>query len=590
MYAELSADGRRFVLLATGTPDEMTHAGHLLSRCTPLFSEAGEGALWCPATWGAAVQLSAAFGDGWHPSPRLIEWIKAETLKRSHQLTSLDSSSEPLAFRLPEGLKPYSWQLLGAHLIARLGSAFLMDDAGTGKTMTAILGLVQRASTTMLPLVPGLVVCPASVVDPWVEAWQTWAPHVRVLPWRGDKQRRIRLIGKADVYVASWDIIRSDAGPATAGRHRPLITLDPGFVVLDEVHKMKNGQALQTKAARRLAHLAHAKTGTVIAMSGTPIAKSPFDAWPALDALEPGAWPAGERWKERYCVEYGAEYGVEQISLDAKMDPEFRLSLLGQVRRVAKADAMPELPPKIHSVRTVELPPKARAAYDSMESDMLTELDSGEELSIMWVMAQVGLLTQMASATAADVEITYGPDTDELGEPKRHQHVILSAPSWKVDALLEIMAERPGEPIVAFGASRQLMMIAGEQATKAGHRVGYIVGGQTPKQRTENVKAFQAGELDLICVTTAAGGTGITLTRSACAVFLQRPWSMIDALQAEDRLHRIGAQGHESIDIIDIVAKATVDTRIRDVLRGKAGQLAELVQDPRVVHELFGGK
>ena len=39
----------------------------------------------------------------------------------------------------------------------------------------------------------------------------------------------------------------------------------------------------------------------------------------------------------------------------------------------------------------------------------------------------------------------------------------------------------------------------------------------------------------------------------------------------------------------DIVAENTVDTRVRAVLREKAGQLADLVQDPRVVAELLGG-
>lgn len=39
----------------------------------------------------------------------------------------------------------------------------------------------------------------------------------------------------------------------------------------------------------------------------------------------------------------------------------------------------------------------------------------------------------------------------------------------------------------------------------------------------------------------------------------------------------------------DIVAAETIDTRVRAVLREKAGQLADLVQDPRIVAELLGG-
>jgi hypothetical protein len=53
--------------------------------------------------------------------------------------------------------------------------------------------------------------------------------------------------------------------------------------------------------------------------------------------------------------------------------------------------------------------------------------------------------------------------------------------------------------------------------------------------------------------------------------------------------HRIGSEVHDSIEIVDIVATDTLDSRIRQVLYGKAGQLAELLQDKRIVTQLLGG-
>ena len=41
-------------------------------------------------------------------------------------------------------------------------------------------------------------------------------------------------------------------------------------------------------------------------------------------------------------------------------------------------------------------------------------------------------------------------------------------------------------------------MLAGQQAAAAGHRVGYVVGGQSQTDRTATVRAFQSGELDLL--------------------------------------------------------------------------------------------
>jgi SNF2 family DNA or RNA helicase len=141
---------------------------------------------------------------------------------------------------------------------------------------------------------------------------------------------------------------------------------------------------------------------------------------------------------------------------------------------------------------------------------------------------------------------------------------------------------------VVFAPSAQLIRLAGAAAASEGYRVGYIIGGQSQGVRTQTVADFQAGKLDMVGVTTGAGGVGITLTAASTAVFLQRPWSLVESIQAEDRLHRIGA-AHESIEIIDVIASNTIDTRIRAILRERAGQLADLVQDPRLAAELLGG-
>jgi SNF2 family DNA or RNA helicase len=355
--------------------------------------------------------------------------------------------------------------------------------------------------------------------------------------------------------------------------------------VIDECHFIKNARAERSKAVRALAKSARC----VVALSGTPITHHPGDLWSALACLEPHAYPSSERWVNRYCHVVPGDYKDEILGLNPHTEPEFRLSLLGAFRRVAKADVLTQLPPKVYSVRTVDLPPAWRKSYDDFEARMLAELPDGQELSVMDTLSVLTHSAALASA-AGDVRIELGPDIDErTGEAKRHVHVDLKAPSWKVDALLEVLEERPGAPVVAFAPSRQLMTLAGEAAAKAGLRVGYVVGGQSAGERTRRVEAFQAGQLDLMCATTGAGGVGLTLTAASTVVFLQRPWSLVESLQAEDRAHRIGSEIHDSIEVVDIVARDTVDTRVRAVLRERAGQLADLVQDPRIVTALLGG-
>lgn len=573
LIGELTADESRIVLMGNGPDEILATLARTLQTLTPSFTKTNPpGALSAPVTWATVVQLGYTFGQSWQAGPRLAEWIRTELIRRV-------AYGGVLNYRPPEGCVPRPYQVEGAAMIAVAGRALLFDDPGTGKTITTILGLVERANTVGTGVFPLVCVVPASIVDPWVEAWQTWAPHVRVVAWRGTSTRRKALAGKADVYVTSYDTARMDA----SNKDGPLVRLRPAGIVADECHLIKTPYALRSFAVRRLAKQAQ----VFIGLSGTPITHHPGDLWPTLDALAPYAWPSRERWIDRYCTKLTLEYNVEVLGLHLHTEPEFRTTLIGQHRRVSKADVLPDLPQKVYTVHTVTLPPAYRQAYDDMEDRMLAELPDGGELSVMSVLAQITRLGQLASA-AADVAVTVESDP-ETGEDREHVRVTLKAPSWKIDALLSILDERPGQPVVAFTPSRQLAVLAVEMARKAGLRVGLVAGKQDMRERTEIVHAFQTGKLDLLCATTGTGGVGLTLTAAGTVVFLQRPWSIVEALQAEDRCHRIGSEIHDSIEIIDIVASNTIDSRVRTVLRDKAGQLADLLQDQRIVTELLGG-
>lgn len=476
----------------------------------------------------------------------------------------------------------------------------------TGKTGTAVLGLVEQATRSGRIVGqdgPVVVVCPASVIDSWVREWKMWAPHVDVVAWRGAdrKDKLTHQTGRgqvqpiAQVYITSYDTARMDASEVSS--LATLLKLGPTALIVDECHFIKNPTAARTRAVIRIAKAVHKAGGAVVGLSGTPITRDTGDLHPILQALDSGAWASKERFVKRYCMSVQGDYDEQILGLEPMREPEFRLCLLGQHRRIAKADVLPDLPAKVYSVRTVELPQKWRKVYDDFKASMYAEMPDGTELSVFDEMSAYTHLSALSSAPGT-VEVTYGPDVDEeTGELKRHVHIELNeydpkavnGGSWKVSALLEILEERRGRQTIVFAPSRQLVEIAGKAAVKAGHRVGYVVGGQAAGARTADIDAFQAGQLDVICVTTKAGGVGLTLTAADAVVFLQRPWELDESIQAEDRAHRIGA-AHESLQIIDIVAKDTIDGRRRESLPEKARHLAEFVQDARVVDHLLGGK
>jgi len=235
------------------------------------------------------------------------------------------------------------------------------------------------------------------------------------------------------------------------------------------------------------------------------------------------------------------------------MDPRF-------IRRTKQA-VLPQLPDKVYTVRDVELGTKQRKAYDQMRDHMLAELDGGTLLASS-PLARLTRLIQFASATA---------ELDDEG------NLVMSEPSCKTEALEEIASEVGAQKAVVFTQSVQLARMAAARLGKLGFRYGEVTGDVTGPARYDAIRRFQEGDLQFMVVTLGAGGEGITLTAASTAVFLQRSYSLVQNSQAEDRLHRIGQK--YSVEVIDVVARETVEPHVLDVFRGKQGMAEEIVRD-----------
>lgn len=587
LYGELTADGSQILVMFDGSVEDGQHASSLLTTLVPHFSvlkddqdEVIPGVLRVPTSWPAVVQLAATYGASWRTGPALTDWIGRE-------LTARMNVEGGLTVTPPAGMTPFSWQVTGARLIAATGTAYLNDEPGCGKTASSVLGLVERAAAGH-EVFPVIVVCPSSVATHWVREFKAWAPWIRAVAWAGTPEFRRKLMGRHDVYVTSYETARRDARDDTKARS-PLVHLRAKTVICDESQRIKASNTSQTRAVKRLAR----KASNFIALTGTPIAHSVRDICSTLECMDDGAWPSAERYEARFCEIDRGGYREENLGLSSARAAEFWDCLLGQYRRVAKADVLSELPPKVYTVEYVRIPEPWRSAYDTYEADMLAELPDGGELDAFTVLDQIRHLSTLASSPG-DVRISYTIELDPvtgLEIEKKHQHIDLkdNPAGWKIDKLMEIMARHPGQPFATLAPSRQLMMLAGARAESHGYRVGYIVGGQTKRARQAAIDGFQAGDLDLVCVSTKAGGVGLTLTATPNVVFLQRPWSFIESSQAEDRFHRIGAEIHEQINIWDVVAQNTIESRVRAVLKDRAGAFADFVKDPRIVAECLGG-
>jgi SNF2 family DNA or RNA helicase len=89
------------------------------------------------------------------------------------------------------------------------------------------------------------------------------------------------------------------------------------------------------------------------------------------------------------------------------------------------------------------------------------------------------------------------------------------------------------------------------------------------------VDDFQAGRLAGVALSITAGGLGLTLTRAASVLFVDKSYTPAENAQAEDRVCRYGQKRAVMID--SLVADHPLDRRIDEILTRKALVIGQVV-------------
>ncbi len=556
-----------------------------------------EGIWHMPVSWSGCLALRSTFKDALEIGPALGQWAADEMANRIGPANALREVIE-----LDGGYQDlFPHQRAGVEFLATAKRALLADEPGLGKTAQAIRGLA-RLYEKGEEVFPALVVCPNTLKKNWEREFEKWWPGIRVQVISGTAVNRRKQFAplldpdfegpKPHVLVINWESLRTHSRLApygsvalarcpecgghnekvTTGRcevhQRELNQIDFKAVIADEIHRSKDPKSKQTRALWSATGDADIR----FALTGTPIANNVVDMWTILHWLSPEEWPSKTRWIDRMVdTMLNAFGGMMVLGVKAHMADEFYSAINPRMRRMLKQVVLPWLPDVMVDRRDVEMSAKQKKAYNDMRDLMIAELENGEVLSAPSVLSQTLRLMQFASSYA---EITVDPNT---GEPK----ALLAEPSCKIDALMDDIANGDfGDDSVAVSAvSRQLIELLSARLTKAGIAHGLITGAQTADERQTAVDDFQSGRTKWILFTAQAGGVGITLTTARRLIRLQRPWSLVDDKQVNDRVHRIGSEIHDSIIITDYVTEGTVEERVRQVLEAKADNFEQIVKD-----------
>lgn len=355
---------------------------------------------------------------------------------------------------------------------------------------------------------------------------------------------------------------------------RELNEIDWRLVIADEAHRAKDPKSKQTRALWAVSRPATRR----IFMTGTPIANRPDELWSPLHFMDPREWPSKSKYVDYFTNKvFNFWGGMEILGLNAETRPQFFAIVNPRMRRMPKEVILPQLPPKVPVERIVPMTPKQAKAYKQMVDEKLAELGDGDVSQLLVganPLTRNTRLMQLASAMLT-------PEGDGY---------VMVEPSSKLDDLDELIEDAEGEQLVVFAMSKQLINLAAARAEKRKISFGLITGDQSVPERQQTVDEFQAGDLRMVFATTAAGGTGITLTAARTLIRLQRDWSAVNNSQAEDRIHRIGSEIHESVSIVDMVAPGTVEIHQLEALAGKHGNLQEIVRDKEALRRLLYGE
>lgn len=281
--------------------------------------------------------------------------------------------------------------------------------------------------------------------------------------------------------------------------------------IADEAHYAQAG--MKSQRGKKLLALAE-KSKACFCLTGTPIKNGrPINLLPLLQAVRHPLAKDVKGFHKRYCDAKATRF-CKWDTTGATNLKELHEKTKNVIIRRMKNECL-DLPAKTRVMRSVEMSSEAKKQYDDVFSQLRAEyknrLANGEIMDGGEALVMLNHLRHAASIAKIESAVGMAQEVLEQGG----QVVIFTEFTESAKQIAEALKE--------FGVE----LLTGETHTEARQAV---------------VDRFQAGQAKVFVGTVKAGGVGITLTAAQTVILVDRPWTPGDAVQAEDRLHRIGQQ------------------------------------------------
>ncbi|PYV89355.1 MAG: ATP-dependent helicase [Acidobacteria bacterium] len=500
---------------------------------------------------GAAVGADGASG-GTDPDWAQVvagPWL-AETLNGLRSPEGLARIDPGAA--LHGNLRPY--QQVGMrwlYLLAKLGlGACLADDMGLGKTVQVLSLLLVLKTQANGQGQPNLLVAPASLLANWASELERFAPSLRALIAHPSAMNAADLKTLAPERLREMDLVITSYGSLL--RMPWIAEASWQLVVLDEAQAIKNPDAKQTHAAKKL------KAQSRFALTGTPIENRLGDLWSIFDFINPGLLGSAKEFTR-----------FTKHLADRPHNPYGPLRELVRpyILRRLKTDktVISDLPDKTEVKAFCQLTRKQVALYQQSVEELAELLDNTEGIQ------RKGLI---------------------LSFLMRFKQICNHPSQWLVDGawneadsgkwtrlreIAEVIAAKQ-EKVLVFTQFRQVTAPLAEFLGSVFGRPGLVLHGETEvKKRKDLVRRFQEDEsVGFFVLSLKAGGVGLNLTAASHVVHFDRWWNPAVENQATDRTFRIGQ--NKNVLVHKFVCRGTIEEKIDQMIEGKQQLSRELLE------------
>lgn len=439
--------------------------------------------------------------------------------------------------------KPFAHQIETAKFLLLNKRSYVFSDLGTGKTLAALWAADFLMRNDKIKKV--LIVSPLSTVQSvWgKEIFDNFRDRKYAIA-HGTRQFRAQQI-KSDVHFV---IINHDGVKLV---EEEIIREKFDVIIIDELTAFKKHTNERSKSMIRIAMRAKAVWG----MTGAPTPNSPTEAFGQAKVVNPD-----NPFLPRYYTQFADMVETKLGPFLTIPKPE-ATKIVNQILQPAirfKRDECIDIPPVQYQNVIVPLTEQQKTVYEKMKDELMVEFKSGE------ITASNAAVKMMKLC-----QIAAGSVKNDDGE-----NVQLDC-STRDDELWRIFEETGKHKLIVFTAFRASVEYLVKFFQDRKVKVDHIYGSTPQEKRTNAIRNFQEGDLQVLVLQPQATAHGITLTASNTIVWHSLVASGEIYVQANGRITRAGQKRKQHI--IHLIG-TKVEQRLLKILESKGNMSNEVLQ------------